>query len=59
MDTWQQIILLLLGGVIAFLFFPGVKQMLKQSEQAEKDWPSVLIPIGMVVLFVVLLIMLV
>jgi len=59
METWQQIILLLIAGVVAFLFFPGVKRMLDQSEKAEKDWPAVLIPLGLVVLFVILLIMLV
>ncbi|MCZ7597783.1 MAG: hypothetical protein M5U09_08685 [Gammaproteobacteria bacterium] len=59
METRQQIILLLIAGVVAFLFFPGVKRMLDQSEKAEKDWPAVLIPLGLVVLFVILLIMLV
>ncbi len=59
METWQQIILLLIAGVVAFLFFPGVKRMLDQSEKAEKDWPAVLVPLGLVVLFVILLIMLV
>lgn len=59
METWQQIILLLIAGVVAFLFFPGVKRMLDQSEKAEEDWPAVLVPLGLVVLFVILLIMLV
>lgn len=59
METWQQIILLLIGGLVVFLFFPGTKRMLEQSENAEKDWPAVLIPIGLVVLFVILLVMLV
>lgn len=59
METWQQIVLLLLAGVVAFLFFPGAKRMLEQSEKAEKDWPAVLIPLALVVLFVILLVMLV
>jgi hypothetical protein len=59
METWQQIVLLLIAGVVAFLFFPGVKRMLAESEKAEKDWPAVLVPLGIVVLFVILLIMLV
>lgn len=57
METWQQIVLLLIGGGIAFMFFPGVKRMLEQSENAPKDWPAVLIPLGLVVLFVIFLIM--
>ncbi|KAA3634160.1 MAG: hypothetical protein DWQ08_00935 [Proteobacteria bacterium] len=59
METWQQIVVLLLAGLVAFLFFPGVKRMLERSEKAEKDWPAVLIPLGLVVLFVVMLVMLV
>ncbi len=59
METWQKIIVLLLAGGVTFFFLPGVKQMLKQSEDAEKDWPSILIPIALVVLFVLLLIALV
>ena len=59
METWQQIVLLLIAGLVAFLFFPGVKRMLDQSEKAEKDWPAVLVPLGIVVLFVILLIMMV
>jgi predicted PurR-regulated permease PerM len=58
METWQQLMLLLIGGVIAFLFFPGVKRMLEQSEKAPKDWPAVLIPLALVVVFVIFLIML-
>lgn len=59
METWEQVVALLLAGLVAFFFFPGVKAMLKQSEEAEKDWAAVLIPIGLVVLFVILLISLV
>ena len=59
MDTWQQIALLLVGGIVAFLFFPGVKRMLEKSEKAPKDWPGVLIPLALVIAFVLLLIALV
>ncbi len=59
MDTWQQIALLLIGGLIAFLFFPGVKRMLEASENAPKDWPGVLVPLALVIGFVLLLIALV
>ena len=41
---------------LLFLFRPGVKAALEQSRQAEKDWKGALIPIGLVVLFVILLI---
>jgi hypothetical protein len=59
MQTWEIIVLLLMAGGVTYFFFPGIKTMLKQSEEAEKDWPAVLIPLGLVVLFIMLLISLV
>ncbi|MEZ5581946.1 MAG: hypothetical protein R3F37_03440 [Candidatus Competibacteraceae bacterium] len=53
--TWE----ILLAGVVAVLlilwFRPGIKAAFERSRKAEKDWPSVLIPLGLVVLFVILL----
>jgi hypothetical protein len=57
METWEQ---LLLGGMAILIFFffrPGLTAALKQSSEAEKDWKGALLPIGAVVLFVLLLIM--
>jgi len=55
--AWWEI---LLGGVAALLlilwFRPGIKAAMERSKTAKKDWPAVLIPIGLVVLFVILLI---
>jgi hypothetical protein len=59
LETWQQIILLLIGGGLALFMFPGIKETLRRSEESEKDWPAVLIPVGLVILFVILLIALV
>ena len=57
--TWEK----LLSGVIGLLallwFFPGVKTMIAQSRDAQKDWPAVLIPAVVVVIFVILLLNLV
>jgi hypothetical protein len=54
---------LLLGGAVALLmilwFRPGIKAALERGKTAKKDWPAVLIPIGLVVLFVLLLIQIV
>ena len=50
---------LLLGALAVLLIFwfrPGIKAALERSRNAPKDWKSVLIPIGLVVLFVLLLI---
>ncbi len=55
--AWWEI---LLGGLAALLvilwFRPGIKTALERSRAAKKDWPAALIPIGLVVLFVLLLI---
>ena len=43
--------------VVLLLFRPGLKQALKQSQEAtNKDWAGLLLPIGLVILFVILLI---
>lgn len=58
--AWWEI---LLGGLAALLvilwFQPGVKAAIERSRTAKKDWPAALIPLGLVVLFVLLLIQLV
>ncbi|QQS55230.1 MAG: hypothetical protein IPM89_05305 [Candidatus Competibacteraceae bacterium] len=54
--AWWEI---LLGGVAALLvilwFRPGIKASIERSRTAKKDWPAVLIPLALVVLFVILL----
>lgn len=54
---------ILLGGVVAVLvilwFRPGIRAAIERSRTARKDWPAVLIPLALVVLFVLLLIQLV
>ncbi len=58
--AWWEI---LLGGMVALLvilwFRPGLKAAIERSRTAKKDWPAVLIPLGLVVLFVLLLVQLV
>ncbi|CDH46275.1 hypothetical protein [Candidatus Contendibacter odensensis] len=58
--AWWEI---LLGGLAALLvilwFRPGIKAAIERSRTAKKDWPAALIPLGLVVLFVLLLIQLV
>ncbi|MCB1825172.1 MAG: hypothetical protein KDJ54_11580 [Candidatus Competibacteraceae bacterium] len=54
--AWWEI---LLGGGMALLvilwFRPGIKVAIERSRTAKKDWPAVLIPLALVVLFVILL----
>ncbi|MCH7696365.1 MAG: hypothetical protein IIB73_08745 [Proteobacteria bacterium] len=59
MAVWEQVLMGMGAFLILFLFWPGVKQVMQRSKQVENpDWQSALLPIGVVVLFVVLLIML-
>lgn len=47
-------------AIIAVLWmYPGLNRLLKESREAEKDWPGFLIPIGAVIVFVILLILIV
>ena len=57
MSTWEQVLLGIAALVVVFFYWPGVKATLERSRQAEqRDWKAVLIPVGVVVLFVILLI---
>jgi hypothetical protein len=55
--AWWEI---LLGGLAALLvilwFRPGIRAAIERSRTAKKDWPAALVPLGLVVLFVLLLI---
>ena len=57
MALWEQIILGMAGVLIFFFFWPGVKAAMERSREAENpDWKGALLPIGIVVLFVIVLI---
>lgn len=59
MELWEQLLIGAIGLGVLFLFRPGIKNAMEQSRQAEnKDWKGVLLPVGLVVGFVILLIML-
>jgi len=48
--NWENIIVGILAIGIVFWMWPGVKQTMAQSQQAEKDWPGFLIPLAAVAL---------
>ncbi|MBV1951286.1 MAG: hypothetical protein KUG64_03705 [Cycloclasticus sp.] len=56
MGTWEQLALGAVALLVIFWFRPGIKAALKQSEEADKDWPAILLPIAGVVLFVIFLV---
>lgn len=57
MALWEQLALGAVALLIIFWFRPGVKAALKQSEEAEKDWMGILLPVAAVILFIVFLVM--
>jgi hypothetical protein len=59
MSTWEMVLIGALVVLVLFWIGPGIKPMLEQSRQAEKDWAGLLIPIIAVILFVILLVMMV
>ena len=56
MGIWEQLALGAVALLVIFWFRPGIKAALKQSEEADKDWPAILLPIVGVVLFVIFLV---
>ncbi len=56
MDTWEKVVIGIFMVVLLFWFLPRVKPQLEQDRNAPKDWIGVLIPVGLVALFVVFLI---
>ncbi len=56
LSIWEIIGLGALAIFVIFWFRPGMKAALEQSKTAEQDWKGALIPLGLVVLFVILLI---
>lgn len=58
MAGWEQVLLGMAAVVLVFLFWPGVKAAMQKSKEAENpDWQGALIPVGIVILFVILLVM--
>ena len=53
---WES---LLLGAIVILIIFwlrPGIKASWERSRNAEADWGSLVLPLGLVVLFVIFLI---
>ncbi len=56
-DTWEAVLLGVLVLVLLLWFGPGVREGVKRSPRGTpKDWTGVLLPLGLVILFVVLLV---
>jgi hypothetical protein len=57
MPVWEQALIAVVTVLVVLWLRPGLKAALEQSRQAQhKDWQSLLLPLGLVILFVLLLI---
>lgn len=56
MQMWEQVALGAIILVVLLWRLPKVSKAMEQHRDEPKDWMSVLIPIGLVVLFVIVLI---
>ena len=52
----ESILLGIIALLAVFWMSPGIKAALEKSKNAKADWPAVLWPLGLVVLFVLALI---
>lgn len=56
LSTWESLIIGVMALVLLFWMQPGIKAALARSRQAPSDWPSLFVPMLMVVMFVLFLI---
>ena len=56
MTSWESLLLGALVLLVLFWMWPGVKTSITMSKQAEPDWRGLLVPIGLVIMFVIFLI---
>ena len=58
-SIWENILLGTMVVLVIFWMRPGIKAAMAQSREAKSDWPALLVPMALVVLFVIFLIMMV
>jgi hypothetical protein len=56
MSAMENILLGILVILLLFWMRPGIKATMARSKQTPTDWQSVVLPIGLVVMFVLFLI---
>ncbi|MGF1527067.1 MAG: hypothetical protein ACFCBW_09775 [Candidatus Competibacterales bacterium] len=55
-SIWTYLLVGITALAVLFFFGPSAKRALERSKNAPKDWPAVLIPLALVVLFVMFLV---
>ena len=53
--TWGKLLIGVIGLLVLLWLSSGVQIMIGQSRNAQKNWPAVLIPAVVVIIFVILL----
>jgi len=56
LSNWENLILGALALLLLFWMQPGLKAAMARSKQTPSDWPSLVLPLGIVVMFVLFLI---
>lgn len=56
LSTWENLLLGVFALLLIFWMKPGIKAAMEQSKTAKADWPAVLLPLALIVLFVFILI---
>jgi hypothetical protein len=56
LSTWENVLLGAVALLVIFWMRPGIKAALERSKTAKSDWPGLLVPLALVVLFVMALI---
>jgi len=56
MSTLENLVLGALAILLLLWMQPGAKAALQRSKQTQSDWPSVLLPLGLVAMLVIFLI---
>ena len=56
LTTWESLLLGAMALLLLFWMQPGIKAALARSRQSPSDWPSLIVPMLMVVMFVLFLI---
>lgn len=54
-ETWEKVIVAILAVGLVIWLYPNLKQSMAQSREATKDWKGILIPLGIVIIFVIFL----
>lgn len=56
LSTWENLFLGVFALLLIFWLTPGIKAALAKSKTVQADWPAVLVPLILVVLFALFLV---